>query len=164
MRALKSGKILTPLLFGTVFLLFGAEAYHYDLDWHVLMFRNRVRMAGLPIRVLCEGEVLLKTRTAKDAKPFACLARQAVAEYKAEGDRYTNNLQTYTSTGDFLNFGLTKGSFPNPDTNGIPRVRYGGKLQYNPVTIAQFALTMYGRYVRGDQAAFDNFLRGARQL
>jgi D-glucuronyl C5-epimerase C-terminus len=156
--------IWATLVCGIVLLLIGAEAYHYDWDWNLLVFRNRQIIAGLPTRVLCEAEMLLNRRADGNAKGYGCLVRQAVAVYKAEGDEYRRNLQGYTSSGDFLNYGLTKGEFPNPDTEGIPRVQYSGRLQYNPVTVANFALTQHGRYLRGDQTALQKFLSGANYL
>lgn len=36
------------------------------------------------------------------------------------------------------------------DSNGIPKVKYGNDFYYNPVTVSQFALTLHGKYERGE--------------
>ena len=129
------------------------------------MLRNRQMLSGLPARIRCEGEMLWGRKAASHAKPFECLARQAVAEYKSEGYAYASHLQDYASTGDFLNYGLNpQTDYSNFDGNGIPRVKYQGELCYNPVTIANFTLSMYGRNLRGDRAAGERFLKGANHL
>lgn len=43
-------------------------------------------------------------------------------------------------------------------------MRYGGAFHYNPVTLAQYALTMHGRYTRGDHDALNSFLNASRKL
>ena len=49
------------------------------------------------------------------------------------------------------------------DKDGIPKVRYEGEYHYNPVTIAQYALSSYGEYQKGQRNA-DNFIRATDKL
>ena len=64
-----------------------------------------------------------------------------------------------------FNHGLNpETEYTNLDSGGIPRVKYGGELCYNPVTIANFTLSMYGRDLRGDRTAWEKFLKGADRL
>ena len=81
------------------------------------------------------------------------------------------NLQDYTSLGDFLNWGITKagtfGDVPGVeklDENGVPMIAYGGKYYYNPVTVSQFSLTEYGMYLRGTSPNLSRFWAGVNKL
>ncbi|WP_435930083.1 D-glucuronyl C5-epimerase family protein [Dryocola sp. BD613] len=66
------------------------------------------------------------------------------------GPRMTSN---YTVKSDYLNYGKTKsyreGERTQIDNQGVPLIKYGNEFQYNPVTISQFVLTEYGRYLAG---------------
>jgi heparosan-N-sulfate-glucuronate 5-epimerase len=87
------------------------------------------------------------------------LVKKAVRSYQAQGIDFTQNLIDYRSWGSFLHFeetaDFTKSIF-RPDSQGIPQVKYGAKYYYNPVTIAQYALCLYGKYLR-KQSGFSKF-------
>lgn len=60
---------------------------------------------------------------------------------------------SYDAMGDFLGFGHNDNYEADPDLRwdaaGAPLVEYGGAYYRNPVTAAQYALTLYGRTLRG---------------
>jgi len=74
--------------------------------------------------------------------------------------KYKNNLnfhsfiKKYEPAGDYLNWGSNKKFKETPthqfDSNGIPILKYGNVFYYSPVTVSQFALTLHGRYKRGE--------------
>lgn len=67
---------------------------------------------------------------------------------------YHSYQQNYDPTSDYLNWGKNKKFIPSQmlqfDSKGIPKVKYGDEFHYNPVTVSQFALTVHGRYKRGE--------------
>jgi hypothetical protein len=84
------------------------------------------------------------------------------------GFNYEDGIQQYTAFGDWLNCGArctwgdSKFHF---DSEGIPVVDYGeDKYEYNPVTIAQFGLAMYGQYLRGNSEAKPKLMRAVQKL
>lgn len=96
-------------------------------------------------------------RTAHWPRPrgadFIDLARKHAEEYRLAGLDATKRIQRYSVQGDYLRYGSTR-SYSNSDRvrldeAGLPMVRYGEEFQYNPVTIAQYLLTAYGRYLSG---------------
>src|SRR6266516_4341540 len=104
--------------------------------------------------------------------------QQAVADYKAAGYTYAPYMQCpkgnpANPTADYMCWGSAlRGWFWRPsailtfDSQGLPMVlAQDGLYYYNPVTLEQFALTMFGQYVEfGDatltlfQAALDKLL------
>lgn len=68
--------------------------------------------------------------------------------------RYSATLNHYYSPfEDYFDLGKTtykKCDDLDFDTNKIPMTKYNGKFYYNPVTIAQYALSLYGKYLEGD--------------
>lgn len=100
--------------------------------------------------------------------PYECQVKQALADYKTFGFSYKNNLQSYTVFGDWLNFGETENWDPSDrhfDAEGLPRNNYGGRaLYYNPVDVSLYALSMHGRYIRGDSSARQRFFVAVRKL
>jgi len=98
---------------------------------------------------------------------WKALADQAVAEYTAQGVSYKPYLQDYTVSGDWLNSSRdtwTESEHLHFDPDGVPMVSYSGTFYYNPVTVAEFAFTMYGRYIRGTLSDSDAFLRAVNRL
>ena len=83
------------------------------------------------------------------------IVETALADYKLQNRDYKSMLQKYDVFGDYLNWGITKDYSPSEtiklDEKGIPMVKYGETFYYNPGTIAQYALTMYGKFIHGDQ-------------
>jgi hypothetical protein len=87
--------------------------------------------------------------------------------YHRRGIDYTEQLQNYSATGDYLNYGVIQTYKESAelifDANGVPKLRHGGIYYYNPVTVAQYALTMHGRYLRG-AASLESFVVAADTL
>jgi hypothetical protein len=95
------------------------------------------------------------------------LADQAVTEYIAEAYSYKPYLQDYTASGDWLNASTdtwTESDALHFDSNGVPMVNYGGTFYYDPVTVAEFAFTMYGRYIRRTLSNSDAFFQAVDRL
>lgn len=84
---------------------------------------------------------------------WAGLVEQAKARYLASESVYEPHLQEYTSTGNYLNYGVTQRWEADRslqfDDAGVPLVDYEGTFHYNPVTVSQFALTVHGRVMNG---------------
>lgn len=87
-----------------------------------------------------------------------------IVEEKLE-DYHNNNLNykvgicEYDYLGDYLNYGSIN-TYAAPqnfvfDTDGIPKVKYEDQFYYNPVTVAQYALTLYGKYLKGEDVLQD---------
>ena len=98
-------------------------------------------------------------------------AAEMRSEYINDGDSYQQNLQDYSPTGDFLNWGLTDQhqyrDIPGRmklDENGVPMVAYDGTFYYNPVTVAQFALAQHGMFVRGMSSDLTQFWAGVNKI
>lgn len=114
--------------------------------------------AGNPLKSL--PPLQLKQEWADKAK-----AKQE--EYKKVGYDYRLWLQDYTTTGEYMTYGLNKSyTYQDSDTmkldeNGVPKVKYGDDFHYNPVTTAQYALSMHGLYKRGDEKHKEKFLKAA---
>jgi D-glucuronyl C5-epimerase-like protein len=86
-----------------------------------------------------------------DKEKAAGLAAQS--EFK--GPDYRVGFQQYSARGDYLNYGawLRYRAIPDLvvfDGNGIPMVWYGDAFYYNPAFVAEHALSLYGRYTRGE--------------
>ncbi len=87
------------------------------------------------------------------------LAKKAVQSYRAKGIDFHRNLIDYQPLGSFLHFEDTAGfdqTLLKRDLVGVPLVRYDGGFYYNPVTVAQYALFQYGKFLR-KQASLDDF-------
>lgn len=74
----------------------------------------------------------------------------AIAEYKKAGIDAAPRIQTYSPTGDFLNYGKTvfhrASDTMKIDDQGIPMVFQAGRFHYSPGTVAIAALAEHGRY------------------
>lgn len=89
-------------------------------------------------------------------------------EYRTKKLNYSQSMQDYQVNNDYLNFSTAK-SFPvhkfvwTPE--GIPMVKYGSRVEYNPVTVEQAALHFHGKYLtNGSQTDKENFLNLASAL
>ena len=96
------------------------------------------------------------------------IVTEALQEYKKQNRNFAPNVQNYSLSGDYLNYSKTKKWGPRSnvvyDEKGIPKVKYGNDYHYNPVTIAQFALTQYGKYLNGEKDCKGQFLEAVDQL
>jgi heparosan-N-sulfate-glucuronate 5-epimerase len=85
-------------------------------------------------------------------------------------DSYHEYLQTYTSSGDYLNWGKIR-TFQNDDDifiteNGLPKVKEPiyPEPAWNAVTLSHFALTQHGRMLHGQTGAREEFFKATDQL
>jgi hypothetical protein len=94
------------------------------------------------------------------------LVRKAVQSYRAKGIDFHRNLIDYQPLGSYLHFEDTAGfdqSMLKRDSEGIPLVKHDNGFHYNPVTVAQYALFQYGKFLR-KQASLDDFTTVADKL
>jgi len=106
-----------------------------------------------------------------EVSSYPQLAASSVQEYWNANYAFRPNLSDggYDPFGDFMNWGVTdRGSYWERETttfdeNGVYMVKYGDEFCYNPVSIAQQALTQYGIYLRGE-ATQESFLNLASFL
>ena len=83
--------------------------------------------------------------------PYRELAEKSRKEYLEKGYRFEYYLPeaSYNPFGDYMNWGTLKNYEKVPqDISGIVLVNYNGILRYNPCTIAQQALSLYGKYLK----------------
>jgi hypothetical protein len=111
---------------------------------------------------------------------IARIAAEATARWKkVQDDRwdgpfghfhssgYPSYLQDYSATGDYLNYGTYQRWDDSSEIvlrNGFPRAVIHGREYDNPVTLAQFALTMHGRLILGDTSAKTSFVAAVEKL
>lgn len=105
------------------------------------------------------------------SKPkYSAIAIKAQQQYKQAGFNWHNGMMdSYNSNGIYFNGTVAKFGFDKNlmtmDQNGIIMVKYNGVYQYNPVTIAQYALSNYGSYLQTKNDAYKNtFLKYAQAL
>lgn len=98
------------------------------------------------------------------------LVQQALQKHKIPPGPwldYRYHLQNYEPNNDFMNWGMTRNFSEAPtlkqDADGVPRVKYGDRFHYNPVTISQYALHLYGRSLRGEEVR-ELFLKAVKRL
>lgn len=102
------------------------------------------------------------------ADPYdPAIAVRARAQYFDQKRDHTRTSQTYDALGDYLNYGLIvhhrESDTLRFDENGVPMLKYDGSFHYNPVTVAEYALSEYGRYLLGESSAA-GLLAGADAL
>lgn len=129
------------------------------------------RVAGFAIAALfCVCALVAYTQRNTWPKPFGAKFSESgskhAEQYKIKRINATERMQRYSEIGDYLNYGTTK-SFSisarlKRDEHGIPMAKARDRFVYDPVMVAQYALTMYGKYLQGEPV--DGFLRAARKL
>lgn len=102
-----------------------------------------------------------------DHSKYEELVKNKIQEYKGSGINYKARLADYDVHGDYFYYGLTS-NYRNTDimqldSDGIPKVKHGGEFFYNPVTVSQYGLTVYGRYINGKDT-LENFIKVADKL
>lgn len=80
---------------------------------------------------------------------------------------YKDQIGPYDTLGDY--FGASLARFTDDgeiflDKEGIPKIKYQDEIYYNPVTVAQYALSLYGRHVKGEGGLLDSFRAAADKL
>ena len=87
--------------------------------------------------------------------------------YFAKGIDHTPRLQIYDPLGDYLSYGQVVNHRESDliafDESGVPMIRYGTEFHYNAVTVAEYALAEYGRYLAGTKPV-SGLLAGADRL
>lgn len=83
------------------------------------------------------------------------LVKKSLLEYKQQGKSYKQYLSGYRTFGDYLNYGTQANIRKSRrdvkfDADGIPLIKYKQGYYYNPVAVAQYALSMYGKYLQGE--------------
>ncbi|MDD2555566.1 MAG: D-glucuronyl C5-epimerase family protein [Syntrophaceticus sp.] len=104
------------------------------------------------------------------AKPeYELIVEEKLAEYHDKNLNYKVGICEYDHLGDYLNYG-SKNPYAAPppqnvisDNDGIPKVKYENQYYYNPVTVAQYSLTVYGEYLHGEDV-LPEFITAADKL
>jgi hypothetical protein len=83
------------------------------------------------------------------------LVEQSILKYNQQGQDYKGYLSAYKPFGDYLNYGTQanirkRRNDVKFDADGLPLIKYKQDYYYNPVAIAQYALSMHGKYLRGE--------------
>lgn len=87
-----------------------------------------------------------------DKKPeYKDYVTEGLKSYRESNINHRLRLCEYDYDKDYLNYGKTK-FFRESDRMrfdkwGIPLVKYGEDFHYNPVTVSQYALALYGKYL-----------------
>ncbi len=89
------------------------------------------------------------------------LVNDAISRFPKEARDFNLFLADYEPCGDYLNYGNNKEILFNFkelkfDNEGMPKVKYGEGYYYNPVTLAQYSLSVYGEYLKGENTK-ENF-------
>lgn len=81
---------------------------------------------------------------------------------------YQAFMQQYEPFGDYLNWGEWRDFKDDGEIvmhqSGLPQVRDGDMLYWNTVALSHYALTMYGRHLRGDKTAQQAFFAAVDKL
>ncbi|GAA0747115.1 cell wall-binding repeat-containing protein [Clostridium oceanicum] len=104
----------------------------------------------------------------KNVGRYKKLVDDGLNRFPREARDYRLFLGNYDSFGDYLNYGPNKSILFNLnniklDKDGNPVVLYNGKYQYNPVTLAQYSLSLYGEYLKGTNTK-ESFLKVTDKL
>lgn len=99
---------------------------------------------------------------------FSVQSIEKTKEYFRQNIKYQDNLMNYSHYGNYLNWDKLRYYDNNKmilDDNGLPKVKYKDEYFYNPVTLSQYALSMFSRYVEGEgEEVYSNFLKAAYKL
>lgn len=96
------------------------------------------------------------------------LAEEGLLRFPNEARDFNLFLQDYEEFGDYLNYGKNKEILFNfsalkMNDEKLPMVKYGEEYYYNPVTLAQYALSIYGEYINS-KASKEEFLKVVDKL
>lgn len=131
------------------------------------MVRSKKLFLALSLIVIVIVVLLQLERWPKyTAKPeYTPIVKEALNQYKESNRDYKKNICNYYHVGNYLNFVNNYRNSENVqlDSDGIPKVKYGDKFYYNPVTISQYALSLYGEYLNGEDV-FPDFLIATEKL
>lgn len=103
----------------------------------------------------------------EDNTKYKQLVIDKVKQYKDAGINYKLRLADYDAYDDYFNYGSTKNyrisDTMQLDSDGVPKVKRGDKFYYNPVTVSQYCLTVYGKYLKGKDT-LENFIKATDKL
>ena len=125
------------------------------------------RTFAFAIRQNCEFQKLFQPKSTNMNAKFGCDAHAGAAEYKLAGYTYRNGLKPYNTFGPYLNFSSRDwNSYPaiKLDKTGLPMFMLHGYGHEQPVTMANFALSMYGKYLEGDKSSLKKFQDATAKL
>lgn len=92
---------------------------------------------------------------------------EKIEQYKEDGINYKHRLIEYNEICDYFNYGLTKNYRASDtmqlDNDGIPKVLGENGFYYNPVTVSQYCLSVYGKYLIGTNT-LEDFIKAADKL
>lgn len=96
----------------------------------------------------------------KNESEYKEIVNESIIKYKEKDYEPSDFFVDYNYLGDYLNYSKTK-EYEKPQ---IPKVRYGENYYYNPTIVAQFALTQYGKYINGNEQAYDLFIEAIEKI
>lgn len=144
----EDSRMLITVRSGKVYISLNSVCRALDIELKWDNYNNTIFLTKLP-------KYIIKAEYKK-------IVDESVKEYKDNKLSYQQGIAKYTSFGDYLNYGkwksFRKSTQLEMDEKGIPKVRYGEEFYYNPGTIAQYALSLYGRYINGEKEALPQFL------
>lgn len=119
-------------------------------------------LSDKPLKIMAEAYLALSqyrhALEPVETKKYLKYSKSKADQYKNEGYVFLDTVK-YTTTGDYINAGeetcYHESSSVHLDKDGFPMVKYDsdsggdGYFYYNPVTIAQFSLTQFGKYKKG---------------
>jgi heparosan-N-sulfate-glucuronate 5-epimerase len=130
---------------------------------------------GLFVLVLLSNNSNLQAIVNRDIWPtlpnpnsYLDFVANGLASYKEKKVNYRHRLQTYSPFNDYLQYGTTRSYKPGNfefDSEGLPRKKYSNGYHYNPVIMAEFALTHYGKFQNNqDEPDLNLFYTAANKL
>ena len=96
----------------------------------------------------------------KYEKKFKQIADLSLIGYKKNNHDFFRHLVNYNAFGNYFNYDFFSSLYESNyifDDQGIPKVKYEGSYHYNPVTAAQYALSLHALYLKGDSDALSRF-------
>lgn len=131
----------------------------YEPGWYYFNFITAKAQTGVWVHKVENNQpsVVMPRSTVDDARVSNKLYSRSyrtrlVNNYTPSCDYFNSSAEIYIRT-DTVDF----------DENGIPVVKYDDTWQYNPVTVAQFALKKYGQALKTDKD-YTDFLKTADWL
>lgn len=108
---------------------------------------------------------------------YEALVKNGFDLYKTGVYEYGIYINQHTWNGSYFNYDVTRNFNGNPsrvifDADGLPMVHYeplpesgyAGGYEYNPTTLAQFALMSHAKYLKGQTSELTVFLKAIRKL
>lgn len=160
------------IAFTTLFLILAAGA---AMGVHVLGKRRSQstrellaaaegKLVGFSASTACHVELIFGLRAANAP---TCEAVVGLANFRFIGCSDSTRFEAYKPFGSYLQF-AEKDWRPRHnlrfDRSGIPQIREGDRFYANPVTVANYCLSLYSKYQQGDSRSLALFLNAAEAL